>query len=177
PLDVHTVIKGSLVGGGDPYIKAAFETKKAALKTPVMSFDSASFNGYYLNEVVVGSERTDENSKVVVQDLDAKYMGLPIHSDDILIINLTHPHISADLQSKFSLYGLDEFLQTDAFTLSNGEGLLDLMYEGPIQNITRENASIKGLITLKNGTLTLSGSNAALTNCATKIKMITPIFI
>ncbi len=171
PLDVHTVIKGSLVGGGDPYIKAAFETKNAALKTPVMSFDSASFNGYYLNEVVEGSERTDENSKVVVQDLDAKYMGLPIHSDDILIINLTTPHISADLQSKFSLYGLDQFLQTDAFTLSNGEGVLDFMYEGPIEKITPNNATIKGLITLKNGTITLSGSNAALTNCATVFKI------
>ncbi len=171
PLNVHTVIKGSLVGGGDPYIKAAFETKNASLKTPVMSFDSASFNGYYLNEVVVGSERTDENSEVVVQNLDAKYLGLPIHSDDILIINLNHPHISADLRSKFSLYGLDEFLQTDAFTLSNGEGLLDLMYEGPIENINRNNASVKGLITLKNGTINLSGSNARLTNCATKIKI------
>lgn len=171
PLDVHTVIKGSLVGGGDPYIKAAFETKNATLKTPVMNFDSASFNGYYLNEVVVGSERTDENSKVVVQNLNAKYLGLPIHSDDILIINLTHPHISADLQSQFSLYGLDEFLETDAFTLSNGEGLLDLMYEGPIENITRDNAKIRGLITLKNGTIILSGSNAKLTNCATKLKI------
>ena len=71
-------------------------------------------------------------------------MGLPIHSDDILIINLTEPHISADLQSKFSLYGLDQFLQTDAFTLSNGEGVLDFMYEGPIQKITPKNATIKG---------------------------------
>lgn len=171
PLDVHTVIKGSLVGGGDPYIKAIFETKNAALKTPVMSFDSASFTGYYLNEVVAGQERTDENSKVVVQNFDAKYLGLPIHSDDILIINLTTPHISADLQSKFSLYGLDQFLQTDAFTLSNGEGVLDFMYEGPIEKISPTNASIKGLITLKNGTITLSGSNATLTNCATKLKI------
>jgi len=171
PLDVHTIIRGSLVGGGDPYIKAAFETKNAALKTPVMSFDSASFNGYYLNEVVAGQERTDENSTVVVQNLDAKYLGLPVHSDDILIINLTTPHISADLQSKFSLYGLDEFLQTDAFTLSNGEGVLDFMYEGPIEKITQKNASIKGLISLKNGTITLSGSNAALTNCATVLKI------
>ena len=171
PLDVHTVIKGSLVGGGDPYIKANFETKYATLKTPVMNFDSASFNGYYLNEVVIGSERTDENSKIVVHNLDAKYGSLPIHSDDILIINLTKPHISADLQSKFSLYGLDQFLQTDAFTLSNGEGVLDLMYEGPIEKINTTNATVKGLITLKNGTITLNGSNATLTNCATKLKI------
>ena len=171
PLDVQTIIKGSLVGGGDPYIKASFETKFAALKTPIMSFDSASFNGYYLNEVVEGVERTDENSKVVVQNLDAKYGSLPIHSDDILIINLTEPHISADLQSNFSLYGLDEFLQTDAFTLSNGEGVLDFMYEGPIEKITPQNASIKGLITLKNGTIKLGASNATLTNCATVLKI------
>lgn len=171
PLDVHTVIRGSLVGGGDPYIKAVFETKNAALKTPVMNFDSASFTGYYLNEVVEGAERTDENSKVVVENLDAKFFGLPVHSDDILIINLTTPHISADLQSTFSLYGLDQFLQTDAFTLSNGEGALDFMYEGPIVNINKTNASIKGLISLKNGTITLSGSNASLTNCATQIKI------
>jgi len=171
PLDVHTIIKGSLVGGGDPYIKASFETKYTALKTPIMSFDSASFNGYYLNEVVEGVERTDENSKVVVQNLDAKFGSLPIHSDDILIINLTEPHISADLQSNFSLYGLDEFLQTDAFTLSNGEGVMDFMYEGPIEKITPQNASIKGLITLKNGTITLGASNATLTNCATVLKI------
>ena len=171
PLDVHTVIIGSLVGGGDPYIKAEFTTKGAAVKTPFMTVDSASFNGYYMNEVVKGQERNDLNSKVVVTDFNARFKGLPIHSDDILIINLTHPLLSTDLQSNFSLYGMDEFLATDAFTLSNGEGLMDLFYEGPIQNITPKNATIKGNITLKNGTIQLHGSNAVLSNCNAKIKI------
>ena len=35
----------------------------------------------------------------------------------------------------------------------------------------RIETSIKGLISLKNGTITLSGSNAALTNCATVLKI------
>lgn len=171
PLKVHTTIAGSLVGGGDPYINARFESINSTITTSFITLDSTSFKGSFLNENVTGSERNDENSKVSIHDFVANLGGLKIKSDDILIINLTHPYLSSDIHSDFDVNDPDKFLDTQSFNMSKGSGKIDVMFEGPLENPTPQNTKKTGIIQLNKGLIKLTGSGATLTDCDAKIKI------
>lgn len=170
-LNVHTTIAGSLVGGGDPYINARFETNNSTIKTKFATFDSASFKGSFLNENVSGQERNDENSKISIHNFAANFNGLKTVSDDILIINLTKPYLSADLLSTFDVNDPEKTLDTQSFTISKGTGKIEFMFEGPLDNPTPQNTKKTGRIELNNGLVTMNGSGAILSNCNAKIKV------
>ena len=171
PLKVHTTIAGSLVGGGDPYINARFESINSSINTSFISLDSASFKGSFLNENVTGSVRNDENSKISIHQFDAKLGGLIIKSDDILIINLTNPYLSADIHSDFDVNDPDKSLDTQSFTMSTGSGKMDLMIEGPLDNPTPQNTKKSGVIELHDGLITMNASTAVLSHCNAKIRI------
>lgn len=171
PLKVHTTIAGSLVGSGDPYINATFESVNSTITTNFATLDSASFKGSFLNENVAGQERNDENSKISIHDFVANFNGLKTTSDDILIINLTHPYLSADLLSSFDVNDPDKSLDTQSFTLSKGTGKVEFMFEGPLDNPTPQNTKKTGRIELNNGLVTMNGSGAILSNCNAKIRI------
>lgn len=171
PLKVETTIAGSLVDGGDPYIEARFESVNSTITTSFASFDSANFKGSFLNENVAGTQRNDENSKISVHNFSAKFGGLKIKSDDILIINLTNPYLSADIHSEFDVNDPDKFLDTQSFTISKGSGNINFMYEGPIEKPTPQNTKKTGTIELVKGLITLNASNAVLSNCNAKIRV------
>jgi hypothetical protein len=171
PLKVHTTIGGSLISKGDPYIKARFESVNSTITTSFATFDSATFRGSFLNENVVGSTRNDDNSKVSIHEFVAKFGDLKIKSDDILIINLTNPYLSADIHSDFDVNDPDKFLNTQSFTMSKGSGKFNFMYEGPIDNPTPQNTKKTGSIELVKGLITLNASGAVLSNCNAKIRV------
>lgn len=171
PLKVHTTIAGSLVGGGDPYIYARFEAVNSIIKTNFATLDSASFKGSFLNENVSGQERNDENSKISIHNFVANFNGLKTTSDDILIINLTHPYLSADLLSTFDVNDPDKTLDTQSFTVSKGTGKIEFMFEGPLENPTPQNTKKTGRIELNNGLVSMNGSGAILSNCNAKIRI------
>ena len=171
PLKVHTTIAGSLVGSGDPYIKARFEAVNSTITTTFATFDSATFKGSFLNENVIGTVRNDDNSKVSVHEFVANFGDLKIKSDDILIINLNHPYLSADIHSDFDVNDPEKFLNTQSFTMSKGSGKLNLMFEGPVDNPTPQNTKKTGTIELVKGLITLNASGAVLSNCNAKIRV------
>jgi hypothetical protein len=171
PLKVHTTIAGSLVGSGDPYIKARFESVNSTITTTFATFDSATFRGSFLNENVAGTTRNDANSKVAVHDFTANFGALKIKSDDILIINLTDPYLSADLHADFDVNDPDKFLDTQSFSMSRGSGKINFMYEGPIDKPTPQNTKKTGTIELVKGLITMNASNAVLSNCNAKIRV------
>ena len=171
PLKVHTTIAGSLVGGGDPYINARFESVNSSITTSFIKLDSANFKGSFLNETVVGSERNDENSKVSIHQFDAKLGGLRIKSDDILIINLTNPYLSADIHSDFDVNDPDKSLDTQSFTMTKGTGKIDVMFEGPLDNPTPQNTKKTGVIELHKALITMTASRAILSDCKAKIRI------
>jgi hypothetical protein len=171
PLKVHATIGGSLITKGDPYIKARFESVNSTVTTSFATFDSATFRGSFLNENVVGTTRNDDNSKVSIHEFVAKFGDLKIKSDDILIINLTKPYLSADIHSDFDVNDPDKFLNTQSFSMSKGSGKLNFMYEGPIDNPTPQNTKKTGSIELVKGLITLNASGAVLSNCNAKIRV------
>lgn len=171
PLKVHTTIAGTLVGKGDPYINAKFESVNSSITTSFIKLDSASFKGSFLNENVAGTERNDENSKISVHEFDAKFGGLRIKSDDILIINLSNPYLSADIHSDFDVNDPEKNLNLQSFTVSRGTGKLDIMFEGPIDNPTPQNTKKIGTIELHKGFITMTASDAILSDCNVKIRI------
>jgi hypothetical protein len=171
PLKVHTSIAGSLVGKGDPYINARFESVNSTITTSFIKLDSATFKGSFLNENVAGSLRNDENSKVSVHQFDAKFGGLRIKSDDILIINLTNPYLSADIHSDFDVNDPDKSLDTQSFIMSKGSGKIDIMFEGPLDNPTPQNTKKSGVIELHKGFITMTASDATLSDCNARIRI------
>jgi hypothetical protein len=171
PLTVHTTIAGSLIGSGDPHIEARFESTNSSIITTFANFDSATFKGVFLNENVKGSIRNDENSKISIQDFTANYGALKVRSDDILIINLIDPYLSADIHTDFDFNDPEKFLDTQSFTMSKGSGKINLMYEGPIEKPTPQNTKKTGTIELTKGQITMTASKAVLTNCNARIRI------
>ena len=165
PLDVSATISGSLAGG-EPLVLANWVTKNNSIKTPFLDFDSCSFAGGYSNEVVKGLAKKDPNSKVELHQFTGKWRGLAMSSNNILINNLTIPEVTCDLTSVFSLPQLNDILQSDALSLKSGKGSLRLLYKGPIDHISPQNAMLAGALTMNNGTILITGPNSTLTNCS-----------
>ncbi len=168
PLDVVAHIGGPLKG--EPLVRVEWLTKNNSVTTPFINFDSCSFRGSYTNEAVKGLERNDENSRIAVHDFTGKYQDLVLSSDDIIINDLTTPLLSCDLHSSFSMDALNSVLESDAMTLSGGNGTLDIMYDGRIDHITHENTNVSGSIRFEKGNIQMNSSRSTLTDCTAKIE-------
>ena len=164
-LDVSANLNGSLQGG-DPLVVTKWVVQNALLKTPLINFDSCSFSGMYTNEVIKGKERNDENSKIEASTFSGKWRGLFMQSEKILLNNLTTPILKTDLFSVFPLTQLNAVLQTASLSLLEGQGRMNLIYNGPIDHITPQNASLNGFIKIEGGKLILQPSGSELSNCS-----------
>ncbi|MEO7531843.1 MAG: AsmA-like C-terminal region-containing protein [Sediminibacterium sp.] len=171
PLDVTASLNGSLAGG-NPLIIARWATEKNTLKTPLLNFDNCSFRGMYTNEVIRDSARDDANSKVEVYGFRGDWQGLTMTSDSLIINNLTTPILSADLRSEFKLTQFNSILQADAMSLTNGTGSLFMRYKGPFDHITPQNASVNGLLHIKDGNIFMHASQSNLSNCNATIHFV-----
>lgn len=152
PLDVDADISGPLKIG-DPLVVVNWSIKNAHLVTPFVSFDSASFKGYYTDEVSPGLPRTDPNSKIVITNFSANWQDLPVSSNNMEIVNLVNPLLTCDLHSEFSFAKLDDILGSNALDLRNGNCVADITYKGPIYRNNNTNSFVNGSITLKNGSI------------------------
>ena len=171
PVDVSASLSGSL-SGGNPLIIARWVTQKNAIATPLLNFDNCSFSGLYTNEVIPGPARNDSNSKVEVYDFSGDWQGLTMTSNKIVINNLTTPLLSTTMQSKFSLSQLNSLLQTEAMSLTEGSGSFVISYNGPFDHITPQNASMNGLLKIRNGNILMKASQSNLSNCNAAIRFL-----
>lgn len=171
PIDLEAHITGSLAGG-DPLVIARWNTLHNEIRTPLMDFSDCSFSGMYTNEVTPGLPRQDPNSKVEVYNLRGNWQGLPMTVDTATILDLKTPVVDALLHSEFALQQLNELLTSNALSLSAGSGALTLHYKGPIQDLTPQNASLNGLLRVKDGTILMHGPNSTLDNCNATIRFV-----
>ncbi len=170
PLDVEAKLSGSLQGG-DPLVIVNWQTKNNEIVTPIVNITDCSFSGLYTNEVVKGLPLTDPNSKIEVHNLSGKWMGLPVQVPKFILTNLTTPDVTAKLTSSFQLQDLNTIIESDAMSLVNGMGKMELNYKGAIDHISPKNASVEGFIKIDNGTIGISASGSELTNCIADIKL------
>ncbi len=169
PLDVSATLIGGLAGG-EPLITAKWKTSGNILTTPLLDFSNCSFSGLYTNEVNKDSLRNDPNSKVEVYDFTGDWRGLTMVSDTIVISNLTTPMLAAHMRSQFKLPQFNSILRTEAMALTAGDGTLDIRYKGPIDDITTQNASLNGLLRIRNGNILMHASQSNLSSCNASIR-------
>ena len=169
PIDVTATLDGSLAGG-NPLVVAKWITQKNSITTPLLNFDNCSFSGLYTNEVVKEAARDDANSKVEVYQFRGDWQGLTMTSDKIVINNLTTPIVTADMKSQFSLSQLNSVLQTEALSLTGGSGSMRINYRGPVDHITPQNASLDGVLRIRDGNILMQASQSNLKKCNAAIR-------
>ena len=162
PVNAIATLYGPL-RGGEPFIQVEWKVKNAALLTPFMDFEHASFTGNYKNEVVAGLPRKDPNSIIIINDFTAEWKGLKINSGKIEILDLLTPRLSCDLQSAFPLTDLNELLQSGSLEMTAGTANVLLTYKGPIERNNNTNSFLNGNIKFNNGKILYVPRNVTMT--------------
>ncbi|MEO8771652.1 MAG: AsmA-like C-terminal region-containing protein [Ferruginibacter sp.] len=158
PLDANAFIEGPLKGG-DPLVYITWASKEAHLATPLLDFDEASFTGYFTNEVVKGIPRKDPNSEIVINNFNALWHDLPVHANNIEILDLSTPTLTCDLTSQFPLVTLNELIGAGSLQLTAGDAIVDMTYKGPIEKNNNTNSFLNGSIIFKNGNILYTPRN------------------
>ncbi len=169
-FDVDAYLNGPL-NGGDPYIFVNWRVKNVHLVTPFLDFDSASFTGFYTDEVVKGLPRRDPNSEIIIKNFTANWNALPFTSAHIDIVNLYKPLLTFDLVSNFPLTKLNETVGSNSFLFESGNGAINLTYQGPIQKNTSNNSLINGNMSFQNGNILYTPRNVELKNLSAKLEI------
>ncbi|MEN9600204.1 MAG: hypothetical protein RL596_2525 [Bacteroidota bacterium] len=168
PIDVDTELDGPL-NGGDPLVIAKWKLKTASVSTTLLSVDSATLSGLYTNEVVRGLPRKDPNSKIAISNLTGKWNGIPISAKLITVNDLSKPKVMGEFESNFNLSAFNTVLQSESFGFSGGTGKLNIQYTGPLDSISKKNASIDIGLQLVKGTIAIHPLNLLVTECQTDI--------
>jgi hypothetical protein len=148
-------------------------TRNNEIVTPLISLTDCNFSGLYTNEVVKGLPLTDPNSKVEVNNLTGKLLGLPITVPHFLLNNLTIPDVTAQLKSSFQLQELNDLILSDALSLVAGTGNMEINYRGAIDHISPKNSSITGFVNLDKGVIEFAANQSQLTDCMAHINLKT----
>ncbi len=162
------LIKGPLKGG-EPLINASWKIKEADMKTIFMDFDNVSCDGSYSNEVTVGLPRKDPNSKILINNFQGIWKGLPVKSSRIEILDLQHPTLTCDLQSSFDVKKLDEMLSSTTIGLNKGTVQARLNYSGPVEYNSETFAKLDGEMVFNNAQVSYKPRNVQLNNINGKI--------
>jgi hypothetical protein len=152
PINAIAKLTGPL-RGGEPFIYAQWKVEHANMTTPFLDFEDASFNGFFTNEVTKGLPRYDPNSVIAIDNLKAKWRGLPVESKKIEILNLEKPTLTCDLTSSFALAELNNVIQTNSIQLTSGNAAMALNYKGPIEKNNNTNSFLNGNISFKDATV------------------------
>ncbi len=170
PLDVHTTLEGSLQGG-DPLVLARWTVKESDFTTPLVTLKKASFNGYFTNEVVKGLPLKDPNSKININNLSARWEGIPLKADTVEVINLETPVVKGNFTSEFQLSAFNEIVNSNNLIFSDGTGKLTLKYNGPLKNINDQNAQLDIGFLLTKGNITYKPMKLKITECVSDISI------
>jgi len=162
-LNADAYISGP-VKGANQLVRIDWNVKNAALKTNFSDFDHASFSGSFNNEVKKGLPRLDPNSGITINHFSGKWNGLPVYSNNIQIFNLEKPILSCDLQSDFSLAGLNDLLGSNNIRLKTGDCSIKITYHGPLQKSKESNSFVNGVVTFKKGTILYVPRNVEMKN-------------
>jgi hypothetical protein len=126
-------------------------------------------SGSYINQLVQGLPRNDDNSRLQFQDFKGKWEGLEVVSKNINIDNLRIPTINCDLKTEFNLTQLNNVLESNTIELNNGSGMVDVTYSGPLAKNNNKNTLINGKISIFDGLLTYLPRRMPVNNVSTNI--------
>lgn len=167
--EVTADISGPLKGG-QPLVNIQWKlTSGNNVQSPFVSVSDCELTGSFVNEIVKGEERRDENSRIHLHAFKAKWEGIDVASNDIYIDNLKVPSITADVKAAFDAAQLNDVLGSNTVDLQEGKGKVDITYTGPLVNNSNRNTLINGKISFSNALVAYVPRGIAISNASCNV--------
>lgn len=153
PMDAMATFSGYLNYPDTPTVHVHFKVPKANISTPFAHFEDATLIGTFNNQYDTAIAKTDENSGIIIEKLQAKWENIPVVLDSSIILNFKNPSIIANIKSDFKVEMLKD-LVGNAFDLSNGTAQVRLKYRGPINADNLAGRRADGYIKIQDAAMT-----------------------
>ena len=171
PIGIKVDMYGDTKYCSIPNISLLWSTKDNEITTPLGMISNCSFSGTFINEVKKGLTRTDDNSRIEINQFKGKLnRQTQIFSNNIIVTNLIHPIVHLELKTTCKLNDIDALINSNDFTLESGSAKINLVYDGPINDSASIAPEIEGSINLSDATIQYSQRRMRLTNCNTTLK-------
>lgn len=170
-IDAMATFNGTMQYPDTPTVNVHFEIPKSTIRTPFANFTDAVVVGKFNNQYDSTLAKTDENSAVLIEKLNARWENIPVTLDSSLIINFKDPSIIANIKSDFKVEALDDLVGS-AFDLRNGTASVRLKYRGPINADNLEGRRADGFIKISNAAMTYLPRNLKFDNSNVHIEFI-----
>jgi hypothetical protein len=171
PVQFEANLHGNTKYRSIPHVLLTWKVVDDEITTPFGVISHASLTGTFINDVIPGKLRKDDNSRLTVTGFDGQWNGSsPIHCKEMVLTDLIHPSVQFDLQAKFQLPDIDSLMQSETISLEQGIAAVDITYNGLLEYVTGMVPEIYGTIELKNAVLLYIPRNLKLTNCTALLK-------
>ena len=160
PYDIEDPID-SLTGSLDnsetqyptPLIHLWVKVENRNLKSPFIAVDHASFTVTYNNESVPFRGHEDSNTVIHFAAFQGVWENLNFHADSVVLSNLIHPRIKANVISDFKLDMIYNFLKDNELAFTRGTGKIDIAYSGSLEKFHDSSRLLNGTIILEDALL------------------------
>jgi hypothetical protein len=131
-----------------PLIHLWLNVKDKNIESPFVAINNASFTATFNNEALKYKGHEDSNTVIYFSPLRGNYEDLDFHADSIVLNNLIHPRIKANVISDFNLSIANRFLNENELVFTKGTGKIDLAYSGSLEKAHDNSRLINGSISL-----------------------------
>ena len=160
PYDIEDPID-SLTGSLDnsetqyatPLIHLWVKVENRNLKTPFVAIDHASFTATFNNESIRFRGHEDSNTVIRFSSLQGSWENLNFQTDSVVLSNLIHPRIKANVKSDFKLDMINNFLKENELAFIRGTGKINITYSGSLEKFHDSSRLLNGTIKLDDAAL------------------------
>jgi len=149
PITVSCDLTGDFNAVGDPLIEVSAKIKDNVLQTPGGTIDSCSFNGGFTNNFNKRKGFTDANSAIKLFGFTGNYQGIPFVMEKTFIIDFDKPIAKGDFRSGFPIEKLNNIIDKELLTFSDGSAKVKLSYTADIVNFMLAKPIVEGMIEIK----------------------------
>ncbi len=132
-----------------PLIHLRVKVENRNLKSPFLAVDHASFTATYNNESRRLRGHEDSNTVIHFSDFRGDWENLPFRADSIVLSNLIHPRIKANVISEFKLDTINKFLKENELAFTQGTGKINIAYNGSLEKFHDSSRLLNGTILLE----------------------------
>lgn len=153
PVPTTIALAGGFAYPDTPILEIKTHFINNKIETRAGSFEQVNFRGIFLNQVVPGKGKGDDNSGIFISQLSGKWMDIPLKVDTASIYNLLRPHLVTRVTGSFPSTKLNPVLGR-SFAITKGDALLDLSFNGGVLAEDSIGRELKGFIRVNNTNLT-----------------------
>lgn len=128
----------------DPKIKVHFELKDNPAQFPYLDLESLKMKGYFTNKYDTSKAISDENSAVIIENMEGKNNYTEIKTSAIAITNMLHPVLKTSLELQGDVRGLKAFLPKENMILESGTYQIKGIFDNDLDINLQKLLDIKG---------------------------------